>query len=50
MIIVIFQKIILFVADGKKIGGEIWLDPNTKLNHVGSYTFEGDVGKINRGD
>ena len=26
--------------------GEIWLDPNTKLNHVGSYTFEGDVGKI----
>ena len=30
----------------QKIGGEIWLDPNTKLNHVGSYTFEGNVSKI----
>lgn len=24
------------------LGGEIWLDPSIKLNHVGSYTFEGD--------
>jgi len=30
----------------QKMGGEIWLDPRTKLNHVGSYTFEGDVSKI----
>jgi len=30
----------------QKMGGEIWMDPNTKLNHVGSYTFEGDLGKI----
>jgi hypothetical protein len=22
------------------------MDPNTKLNHVGSYTFEGDLSKI----
>ena len=22
------------------------LDPNTKLNHVGTYTFEGDVSKV----
>ena len=29
-----------------KLGGEIWLDPNTKLNHVGTYTFEGDVSKV----
>lgn len=28
------------------LGGEIWLDPNTKLNHVGAYTFEGDISKI----
>jgi hypothetical protein len=35
-----------FCRRWQKIGGEIWLDPNTKLNHVGSYTFEGDVGKI----
>ena len=40
-----------FCRRWQKIGGEIWLDPNTKLNHVGSYTFEGDVGKIiNRGE
>jgi len=35
-----------FCRRWQKLGGEIWLDPNTKLNHVGSYTFEGDVGKI----
>jgi hypothetical protein len=30
----------------QQLGGEIWLDPNTKLNHVGSYTFEGNVSQI----
>ena len=35
-----------FCSRWQKIGGQIWLDPNTKLNHVGSYTFEGDVNKI----
>src|SRR5210317_1756928 len=35
-----------FCRRWQKIGGQIWLDPNTKLNHVGSYTFEGDVSKI----
>lgn len=35
-----------FCRRWQKIGGEIWLDPNTKLNHVGSYTFEGDVSKV----
>ena len=40
-----------FCRRWQKIGGEIWLDPNTKLNHIGAYTFEGDVSKIiNRGD
>lgn len=39
-----------FCRRWQKLGGEIWLDPNTKLNHVGAYTFEGDVSKIiNRG-
>ena len=39
-----------FCRRWQKLGGEIWLDPNTKLNHVGTYTFEGDVSKIiNRG-
>ena len=35
-----------FCRRWQKLGGEIWLDPNTKLNHIGTHTFEGDVGKI----
>lgn len=30
----------------QKLGGEIWLDLNTKLNHVGSHTHEGDVSEL----
>lgn len=30
----------------QKLDGKIWLDPNTKLNHVGSYTFAGDIAKL----
>jgi len=30
----------------QKMGGEVWLDTNTKLNHVGSYTFNGEVSRI----
>tara|TARA_Y100000034_G_scaffold136800_2_gene215910 strand:+ start:7590 stop:8387 length:798 start_codon:yes stop_codon:yes gene_type:complete len=35
-----------FCRKWQDIGGSIWLDPQTKLSHVGSYTFEGDVSKI----
>lgn len=35
-----------FCRRWQKLGGEIWLDPNTRLNHVGSYTFEGDISQI----
>lgn len=35
-----------FCRRWQKLGGQIWLDPTIKLNHVGSYTFEGDVSKI----
>ena len=35
-----------FCRRWQKTGGEIWLDLSTRLNHCGSYTFEGDVGKI----
>jgi len=39
-----------FCRRWQDLKGEVWLDTNTKLNHVGSYTFEGDVSKIiNRG-
>jgi hypothetical protein len=36
----------MFCRQWQKLGGEIWMDPNTKLNHVGSYTFEGDLSKV----
>ena len=35
-----------FCRRWQALGGSIWCDPNTKLNHVGSYTFEGNIGKI----
>ena len=35
-----------FCRRWQKLGGEIWLDPNTKLNHVGTHSFEVDVTKI----
>jgi hypothetical protein len=35
-----------FCRRWQNIGGEIWVDPNTKLNHVGSYTYEGDLSNI----
>lgn len=31
-----------FCRRWRKIGGKIWLDQQTKLNHIGSFTFEGD--------
>ena len=27
----------------QKIGGDIWLDPDIKLNHVGQYVFSGNT-------
>lgn len=30
----------------RALGGEIWLDPDINLNHIGAHTFEGDVGRI----
>lgn len=30
----------------QKLGGEIWVDLQTKLNHVGAYTYEGDVSEL----
>jgi len=35
-----------FCRRWQAIGGRIWLDPNTKLNHVGSYTFAGDIASV----
>lgn len=35
-----------FCRRWQKIGGKIWLDPNTRLSHVGAFTFPGDVSRI----
>lgn len=35
-----------FCRRWQDIGGEIWVDPNTKLNHVGAFTFEGNLHNI----
>lgn len=31
-------------------GGEVWLDPRTALNHVGHYTFRGNIRKLFTGE
>jgi len=30
----------------KKMGGKIYLDVTAKLDHLGSYVFEGDISRI----
>ena len=34
----------------QKIGGTIYLDPRTALNHVGHYTFRGNIRKLFTGE
>lgn len=33
----------------QQMGGQVWLDPRTALNHVGHYTFRGNVRKLFNG-
>lgn len=37
-----------FCRRWQAIGGEVWLDPIVKLDHVGHYTFNGNVSKMFR--
>jgi hypothetical protein len=37
-----------FCRRWQDMGGEIWVDPNTKLSHVGSFTFEGNLNNLLR--
>lgn len=30
----------------QNLGGDVWLDPRTALNHVGHYTFRGNIRKL----
>ena len=35
-----------FCRRWQRMGGEIWLDPSIRLNHHGSYAYQGDVSKL----
>jgi hypothetical protein len=35
-----------FCRRWQQMGGRIWIDPSTNLNHIGSYTFKGNIGKL----
>jgi len=39
-----------FCRRWQDMGGEIYLDPRTALNHVGHYTFEGNIRKLFTGE
>jgi len=39
-----------FCRRWQKLGGDIWLDPRTALNHVGHYTFRGNIRKLFTGE
>jgi len=39
-----------FCRRWQQIGGDIWLDPRVALNHVGHYTFRGNVRKMLTGE
>ena len=35
-----------FCRRWQDVGGDVWLDPRTALNHVGHYTFRGNIRKL----
>lgn len=35
-----------FCRRWQQMGGDVWLDPRTALNHVGHYTFRGNIRKL----
>jgi len=39
-----------FCRRWQNMGGQIYLDPRTALNHVGHYTFRGNIRKLFTGD
>lgn len=40
----------MFCRLWQNAGGEVWLDPRTALNHVGHYTFRGNIRKLFTGE
>ena len=39
-----------FCRRWQDLGGDVWLDPRTGLNHVGHYTFRGNIRKLFTGN
>jgi len=39
-----------FCRRWQDMGGDVWLDPRTALNHVGHYTFRGNIRKLFTGE
>jgi predicted RNA-binding protein len=37
-----------FCRRWQNLGGEVWLDPLVKLDHMGSFSFNGNVSKMFR--
>ena len=40
----------MFCRTWQNMGGDVWLDPRTALNHVGHYTFRGNIRKLFTGE
>ena len=40
----------MFCRLWQQMGGDVWLDPRTALNHVGHYTFRGNIRKLFTGE
>jgi hypothetical protein len=40
----------MFCRTWQNMGGEVFLDPRTALNHVGHYTFRGNIRKLFTGE
>jgi len=36
----------MFCNQWRDVGGKIWLNPNIKLDHVGTYIYEGDILQV----
>ena len=36
----------VFCNQWRDVGGKIWLDPTIKLDHIGTYIYEGDIQQV----
>ena len=36
----------MFCNQWRNVGGKIWLDPSIKLDHIGTYIYEGDIQQV----